>query len=99
MMTLKKKLQDKYKEHIYFTQLPGHERVIGFRNMTDRILYKMKKKDQQKKEDIIIATAKLVMADIRGLEKNTDFYPTADDMIDEESKWIQTTGVGKSRSP
>ena len=88
--TLKKKLQDKYKEHIYFTQLPGHEDVIGFRNMTDRILHEMKTKDHQTKEDIIIAAAKLVKEDIRELDKNTDFYPTVDDIKDEENAnpWV-----------
>ena len=88
--TLKRKLKDKYKEHIYFTQLSGRENVIGFRNMTDRILNEMKKKGQQTKEDIIIAAAKLVKADISELDNNTDFYPTVDDIKDEENgnQWI-----------
>ena len=88
--TLKLKLQDRYKEHIYFSQLPGRENVIGFRNMTDRIISEMKNKEQQTEEDIIIAAAKLVKADIREMEKNTNYYPTTNDITDDEkgNEWI-----------
>ena len=87
---LKQKLQDRYKEHIYFSQLPGRENVIGFRHMTDLILSEMKKKEQQTKEDIIIAAAKLVKEDIREIEKTIDHYPTTDDITDDEksNEWI-----------
>ena len=58
--------------------------------MTDRILQKFKDELQKTKQDIIIAAAKFVKADLKELEQNIDFYPTADDIKDEEdlNQWI-----------
>ena len=88
--TLKQKLLERYRDNIYFAQLPGRENVIGFRNMTDQILSDLKKKEQQTKMDIIIAAAKLVKADIREIEKTIDYYPTIDDITDEDrdNEWV-----------
>lgn len=86
--TLKNKLQETYKDHIYFSQLPGRENVICFRNMSDRIIYEMKKSRQTKK-DIILAAAKIVKADIQALEKNIDSYPSVDDIKNNNClQWI-----------
>ena len=87
--TLKNKLQETYKDHIYFSQLPGRENVICFRNMADRIIFEMKKKPQQTKSDIILAAAKLIKADIQAIEKNTDYCPSVDDIKNEDNlKWV-----------
>ena len=39
--SLKFKLQNKYKEHIYFADFPGLPMVVRFRDMTSYILRKM----------------------------------------------------------
>lgn len=86
--TLKNKLQETYKNHIYFSQLPGRENVICFRDMADRIIFEMKK-TQQTKSDIILAAAKIIKADIQEIMKNTEYYPSVDDMKNEDSlKWV-----------
>ena len=84
--TLKQKLQDKYQDHIYFSEQHGRENIIGFRNMTDRILRELKQKKSQTKEDIIVAAAKLLKADIREMEISTEQYPSIEDIQDQT--WI-----------
>ena len=66
--TFKQNLLERYRDNIYFAQLPGRENVIGFRNMTDQILSDLKKKEQQTKTHIIIAAEKFVKADIREID-------------------------------
>ena len=56
--SLNLKLQEKYKDYIYFSEMPGRENVITFRQMANLILNELKKKESQTKEDIIIAAAK-----------------------------------------
>ena len=84
--TLKQKLQDKYQDHIYFSEQHGRENIIGFRNMTDRILRELKQKKSQTKEDIIVAAAKLLKADVREMEISTEQYPSIEDIQDQT--WI-----------
>ena len=74
--SLKLKLQEKYKDYIYFSEMPGRENVIAFRQMANLILIELKKKESQTKEDIIIAAAKIIKAEIRELKKPIDVYPT-----------------------
>ena len=88
--TFKQKRLERYRDNIYFAQLPERENIIGFRNMTDQILSDLKKEEQQTKMDIIIAAAKLVKEDIREIEKTIDYYPTIDDITDEDrdNEWV-----------
>ena len=87
--TLKQKLKESYKEYIYFSQLPGRENVICFRNMADKVLYDMKKKAQQTKEDVLMAAAKIVKADLQALDKTTEFYPSVNDIKDgNNEEWV-----------
>ena len=88
--SLREKLNDRYKEHIYFTELPGRVNVVCFRDMASYFLYQMKKKTQETKKDIITAAAKIIKAEIRELNKPTDTYPTIYDIenIEKNKEWV-----------
>ena len=62
MKPLKLKLQEKYKDYIYFSKgkMPGRENAIAFRQIANLILSELEKKESQTKEDIIIASAKII---------------------------------------
>lgn len=57
--------------------------MISFRNMANKILSDLKKKENQTKMDVIEAAASFVKADIQEME-SFDFYPTAKDIKDKE---------------
>ena len=78
------KLKDRYKEHIYFTELPGRVNLVCFREMASYFLYQMKKKTQETKKDIVTAAAKIIKAELRELHKPIDTYPTIHDIEDIE---------------
>ena len=80
--SLKLKLQEKCRDYIYFSEMPGRENVISFRQMANLILSELKKKESQTKEDIIIAAAKIIKAEIRELKKPIDVYPTTAEISD-----------------
>ena len=62
MKPLKLKLQEKYKDYIYFSKgkMSGRENAIAFRQIANLILSELEKKESQTKKDIIIASAKLI---------------------------------------
>ena len=82
--SLKLKLQEKYKDCIYFSKMPGRENVIAFRQMANLILSELKNKESQTKEDIIIVAAKIIKAKIRELKKPIDLYHTTGEISDFE---------------
>ena len=88
--SLKLKLQKKYKEHIYFTDLPGLPMVVGFRDMTSHILWKMKENQVQTKDSIIIAAAKLIKAELREIDKTNEVYPTLEEISSStrQEEWV-----------
>ena len=88
--SLKLKLQKKYKEHIYFTNLPGLPMVVGFRDMTSYIFWKMKKNQVQTKDFIIIAAAKLIKAELREIDKTNEIYPTLEEISSStrQEEWV-----------
>ena len=88
--SLKQKLKDHYKEHIHFTEFPGRADVVCFRDMASYVIYNLKKKSQETKEDIIIAAAKIIKSELRDLNKTMDEYPTLDDIhdIDKNKEWV-----------
>ena len=69
--SLKEKLKTHYKDHVYFTELPG---------CCLYILYEMKRK----RKDIVIAAAKIIKAELRELDKSAETYPTLHEMEDIE---------------
>ena len=88
--TIKRKLKERYKEHLYFTELPGRADVVCFREMASYIIYEMKKKKEETKEDIIKAAAKIIKADLRELEKPNATHPTTDEIsgIEMNKQWV-----------
>ena len=70
---LKQRLQEKYKEKLYFAEIDGRANVVYFQDMVDFIVndawYEERERNKAKDaERIIITAAKLIMAEIR--EKN-----------------------------
>ena len=83
---MKLKLQEKYKDYIYFSKgkMSGRENAIAFRQIANLILSELEKKESQTKEDIIIASAKRIKAEIRELKKLIDVYPKTAEISDFE---------------
>jgi len=82
---LKQKLQEHYKEFIFFAEVEGHGNVVCFKNMTQCIInenwYSEKKaKIEDEAEHIVTTTAKIIRAEIRDKEYNSDSYPTIDNI-------------------
>ena len=73
---LKKKLKERYNDHVYFSELSGQADVICFREMANYIIKQKKKKQDEAKANIIMAAAKNIKAEIRELTKSNDVYPT-----------------------
>lgn len=68
MFMLKKLLKDHYNSNIFFTEEPGKESIICFKNMADFIInqkYKEKKEDIEEAKRILSAAANLIKAEIR----------------------------------
>ena len=66
--------------------------LYALKNMASDILYKLKKQGSQTKEDIIVAAAKLVRADLQELKNSKDTYPSVDDIANEGTDaWIPSS--------
>ena len=82
---IKEKLQDKYKDNIFFAEVSGRKNDVCFRNMASRIisdqLYdNMRSNADDKSKQIIETDVKLIKSDIRGnLKRSTDSFPSTDD--------------------
>ena len=87
---IKKKIKEKYNDHVYFSEIKGQSDVVCFREMANYILKEKKKNSNESKEDVIIAAAKIIKADIRELSKSNETYPTTDDIskYEEGMNWI-----------
>ena len=72
---LQSKLKEKYRDHIYFMNIPGRSNIVCFRDMASYILYEQKMKTGEMKESIITAAAKLIKAVLRVLTKWTKCIP------------------------
>jgi hypothetical protein len=94
---LKKKIKDRYKESVCFSEINGHSDVVCFREMASYILndawYESRNVDKKKDSERIIATAaKLIMADIRQRSYDMSYYPTHNDIVNpEEKQWVPET--------
>ena len=92
---LKQKLQEHYKEFIYFAEIEGRGNVLCFRNM---VKYFVNEKWFSEKtnyveyeaERIVIAAAKIIKAEIRENSYDTETYPTNEDIVDNTRarQWI-----------
>ena len=91
---IKRKLEERYAEHIFFAEVCGRKNVICFRNMASHIItnqwYDEKKSSiEDESERIIVAAAKLIRAQIREMSSN-ETYPGTDDFsnIENAKRWI-----------
>jgi hypothetical protein len=92
---LKRKLVERYEDHIFFAEVQGRKNVLCFRNMASYIInakwYTDKKEDVGLESNrIIAAAAKLIRAEIREQQYSTDRYPTNKDIRDREAgkDWV-----------
>ena len=84
---LKKKLIEKYKDHIFFAEIQGKSDVVCLKDIASLIVnnnwYMNREKDMAKEsERIIITAAKLVLSDIRTQEFPSDLYPSEKEIAD-----------------
>ena len=92
---LKKKLQDRYCNHLYFAQVSGRKNVC-FKNMVNYIIneqwYKKCRNNVEDEAKRIVATAaKLIREKIRNLNLSMECYPSREDItdsVDENSRWM-----------
>ena len=92
---LKQKLQEHYKEFLFFAEIQGRGNVVCFKNMASFIInekwYLDKKDDiQAEAERIVIAAAKIIRAQIREQEHDSKCYPTDEDIgnNDQSNRWV-----------
>ena len=84
---LKAKLQQKYKDHIFFVEALGKSDVVCFRNMADYVVndkwYTSRKENVgEESERIITTAAKLILDDIRSSKFVMESYPKNEDIED-----------------
>ena len=85
-----KKLIEKYKDFIFFTEIDGKSNVVCFKNIASNIIndqwYSSKKENKEKEaERIITIAAKLILGHIRSVKYDCGHYPTSAD-IDNSNK-------------
>ena len=92
---LKQKLEEHYKEFIFFAEVEGRSNVVCFRNMAKYIIndkwYSEKKEDiDDEAKRIVTAAAKIIKAEIRERKYDSNSYPTTDDIANDvrNKKWI-----------
>ena len=82
---IKQKLQEHYKEDIFFAELSGRKNVVCFKNMAELIIsdkwYSDRKSDKADEASRIIETvAKLIKCSIRDdLNKQNETYPSSEE--------------------
>jgi hypothetical protein len=90
---LKDLLQKRYGDYIYFASRPGRDDVVGFKNFCDLLLHNKffsdrNEGDGTEAEKLVQKAAGLIMSEIREVECNRDFYPTADDITCDGLKFV-----------
>jgi len=92
---LKRKLVEKYDDHIFFSHEPGRRNVICFRNMAYRILtnkWYSEKEDNFNDEShrIVTAAAKLIKAQIRDAAFHNENYPVTSEYnnVNSAKEWV-----------
>lgn len=75
---LKKKIKNRYEEHVFFAELKGRSDVVCLKDLADLIVnsswYESRKKDIAKESERIISTAaKLILSDIRSINLDNEF--------------------------
>ena len=82
---LKKRLQEQYKEQIFFTDLPGKTNAVCFKDMADEIINDQWYADESanltdQRKRISMAAAKLIKSKILSETFDIEYYPTIKDL-------------------
>ena len=82
---LKKKLQARYGDNVYFAEVKGRKNVTCFRNVCSFIIsdkwYDERNKDPEKdSKRIVKMAAKLIVSEIRSIQFDHDSYPSISEM-------------------
>ena len=92
---LKRKLEETYGDHIFFSEVSGRKNVICFRDMASHIITDKWYRDRHScveddSQRIITAAAKLIRAQIREAVYSHDTYPAPSELSDAEKckNWI-----------
>ena len=92
---MKKKLKDRYKEHVNFVAADGKTTKVCFKDVIDYLIiekwYKNKLGDKNDEtQRIIITAAKLIMEGIRSKKYYSEYYPCKESMlkVDEALEWL-----------
>ena len=92
---MKKKLKDRYKEHVNFVAADAKTTKLCFKDMIDYLInkkwYENKLQDKNDKAQRIIITAtKLVIEDIRSKKYDSEYYTSKENMseVDEALEWL-----------
>ncbi len=89
---LKQKLQEQYRDSIFFAEVDGHDNVVCFKDMAMHIInekWYTDRKDniEEEAECIIIAAAMLIKESIREQRYDMEYYPTNENFEDGK-QWI-----------
>ena len=84
---MKRKIIEKYDQHVFFAEMKGRSDMICLKNFADLIVnnawYEMREKDLKKESESIINTAaKLILSDIRSINLESDIYPLENEIAD-----------------
>ena len=76
---------EKYKGHIFLSQVCGRNNVVCFKNMASRIIsdewYEDRRTSiEEESRRVLVAAAKLIKAEIKGVKYGTDTYPLITDL-------------------
>ena len=91
---LKQKLQEHYKEHIFFANVEGRENVVCFKNMAKYIINEKWQSSRDSMEDkaewIVSTAAKIIRDGIREKIYDCKSYPANEDIasISQSSQWV-----------
>ena len=85
-------LQEKYKDEISFVTRSGKSDIIVLSNINSNFTEAWHNKQKVSKTDeaecIIITAAKLIKNAIKNHTRETDFYPTTDDTMNNDNKFV-----------
>lgn len=91
---LKQKLQEHYKEHIFFANVEGRENIVCFKNMAKYIITEKWQSSRSSIEDeaawIVSTAAKIIRDEIQEKIYDCKSYPGNEDIasISQSSQWI-----------
>ena len=86
---LKHKLHERYGDHIYLTEDCGKANIVCLKGFANFVVQEKKKQKEETKKDIIKAAAKIIRSEIREVKKTNDFYPTVDEIQNNEGfEWM-----------